>query len=51
MEEMGIAEIQFRLVVRNVIDQLKELKELGVSDKAAQRIEELVDMYQKTIEE
>lgn len=50
MEEMGMTDLQFKSFLKMLLKQLEEIKDAGVSEEAAKKIEELEEGFKSDIE-
>ena len=51
MDEMGMSDLQYKDHLRGLINDLKRVKEAGVSEKAAAEIDQLIERFEKTLED
>lgn len=51
MEEMGMTDLQYKDHLRGLVADLRRIKEAGVSEEAAVEIDELIDRFEKAIED
>lgn len=51
MEEMGMSDMQFKDHLRGLIANLKRIKAAGVSEEAGKEIDELVERFEKALED
>lgn len=50
-EEAGMTDLQFKDHLRGLIASLGHIKTSGVSDEAAKEIDDLIERFEKTLED